>query len=101
MTIIALRIRSSEGRGALIKFLAELLPDARSASKTDLTLLGGIALGILALEDEGDLDWMAELLKHVQTYTDIVINLDVEKCRLLGDHLKNVFASLEGSGTYS
>jgi hypothetical protein len=98
MTVIALRIQSTEARRLLSHFLWQLLPDTRAASRKDLCLLGGIALGILALEDEGDLDWRAYSLEHVQTFIDIVINLDAEKCQLLGDHLKNVFTFPERSG---
>ena len=98
MTVIVLRIQSKAGRQALSGLLPQFLPENRAASRTDLSLLGGIALGILALEDEGDLEWKAQLLEHVQIYMDIVISLDVDKCRSLGDHLKNVFTLLGESG---
>lgn len=100
MTIINLRIQSSEGREILLKFLPELLPRAGSASRKDLSLLGGIVLSILALEDRGDIEWGAHLIEQVKAYMDIVINLDVEKCRLLGEYLKTVFTPLERSARY-
>lgn len=97
MTIIALRIQNSDGRRTLLNLLSQLLSDSQAASRADLSILGGTALGILSLEDQSDLEWWEQLLEHVKTYMDIVINLDVEKCRLLGEYLKNVFALMEES----
>ena len=97
MTVISLRIQSVGARRLIANFLHQLLPDAQSVSRRNLCLLGGFALGILALEDQGDLDWRAQSIENVQTYTDIVINLDVEKCQVLGEHLKNVFTFPEES----
>jgi DNA-binding MarR family transcriptional regulator len=94
MTIVALRIRSIEGRNILLEYLPEMLTDQKAASRTNLCLLGGFTLGILAIEDSGDREWGEQLFIHVQHYMDIVTRMNVENCRLLGEHLIQIFAPL-------
>jgi DNA-binding PadR family transcriptional regulator len=94
MTIVALRIRSIEGRNLLLKFLPEMLPDTKPARRTNLCLLGGFALGILASEGISDREWEQQLFEHVQVYMDNVTKMDIRRCQLLGEILTRVFASL-------
>jgi DNA-binding Lrp family transcriptional regulator len=98
MTIVAIRIRSIEGRQCLLKYLPEILPESQPAKRTNLCMLGGYALGILSIEDSGDEEWVQLLIEHVQSYMNIIIKMDSEKCRLLGEHLIRVFAPLSESG---
>ena len=94
MTIVALRIRNIKGRILLKKFFPELLPDTKPARRTNLCLLGGFALGMLAIEDSSDREWEQQLLEHVQVYMDIVTKMDTRRCQLLGEKLTRVFATL-------
>ena len=94
MTIVALRIRNIKGRILLKKFFPELLPDTKPARRTNLCLLGGFALGMLAIEDSSDREWEQQLLEHVQVYMDIVTKMDIRRCQLLGEKLTRVFATL-------
>ncbi|MEA3439936.1 MAG: hypothetical protein U9R58_06605 [Chloroflexota bacterium] len=94
MTIVALRIRSIEGRNILLEYLPEMLTDQKVANRTNLCLLGGFTLGILAIEDSGDREWGEQLFEHVQQYMEIVTRMNEENRRLLGEHLIQVFAPL-------
>jgi Mn-dependent DtxR family transcriptional regulator len=94
MTIVALRIHNIKGRILLKKFFPELLPDTKPARRTNLCLLGGFALGMLAIEDSSDREWEQQLLEHVQVYMDIVTKMDIRRCQLLGEKLTRVFATL-------
>lgn len=94
MTIVALRIRNIKGRILLKKFFPEILPDTKPARRTNLCLLGGFALGMLAIEDSSDREWEQQLLEHVQVYMDIVTKMDIRRCQLLGEKLTRVFATL-------
>ena len=92
MTIVALRLRSTTGRRILVEHISEILPTQKPATRSNLCLLGGFALGILVNEDINDREWEQQLFEHVQRYLDIVIKLSVKDCRLLGEHLMMVFA---------
>ena len=94
MTVISLRLRSSSGRRVLMLYLSEILPEKKPASRTNLCLLGGFALGLLANEEAGDYEWEHQLFSHVQSYMEVVTKLSLPDCRLLGEHLTKVFAPL-------
>ena len=95
MTIVALRLRSRSGRRVLFENLPKVLVDHKPATRANLCLLGGFTLGLLANEDTDDYEWEHQLFTHVQSYVDVVTKLSVRNCRLLGDYLAKVFASLE------
>ena len=94
MTIVALRIRSIKGRNLLKKFFPEMVPDTKPARRTNLCLLGGFALGMLAIEDRSDSEWEQQLFEHIQVYMDIVTKMDIRRCQLLGERLTILFATL-------
>lgn len=94
MTIVALRIRSIKGRNLLKKFFPEMVPDTKPARRTNLCLLGGFALGMLAIEDRSDSEWEQQLFEHIQVYMDIVTKMDIRRCQLLGEKLTRLFATL-------
>ena len=94
MTIVALRIRSIKGRNLLKKFFPEMVPDTKPARRTNLCLLGGFALGMLAIEDSSDSEWEQQLFEHIQVYMDIVTKMDIRRCQLLGEKLTRLFATL-------
>ena len=94
MTIVALRIRSIKGRNLLKKFFPEMVPDTKPARRTNLCLLGGFALGMLAIEDSSDSEWEQQLFEHIQVYMEIVAKMDIRRCQLLGEKLTRLFAAL-------
>lgn len=95
MTIIALRLRSSSGRSLLLEFLPNILPSTDEASRANLNLLGGFAMGILAHENREDPIWGQELLEHVKRYQKSVIDMDVKEHKKLATHLLQVFETLK------
>ncbi|MEJ2571663.1 MAG: hypothetical protein P8Y98_14110 [Anaerolineales bacterium] len=96
MTIISLRLRRSSGRSLLLEFLPDILPSADEASRANLNLLGGFALGILVCENSNDPVWNRELLEHVKRYQANVIEMNAKDHRKLALHLLRVFDSLKG-----
>jgi DNA-binding Lrp family transcriptional regulator len=96
MTIIALRLRSSSGRSLLLEFLPNILPSSDEASRVNLNLLGGFAMGVLAHENRDDPVWGRELLEHVKHYLTCVTDMDAKENQKLATHLLQVFESLEG-----
>jgi DNA-binding PadR family transcriptional regulator len=94
MTIVALRLRSAEGRRVLLEYLPEILPFDGFAHRANLSLLGGFSLGVLANEGVDDREWGQQLFEHVQQYLDNVMSMNDEDCRSLGEHLVKVFAPL-------
>jgi len=99
MTIVALRIRNIKGRNLLKNFFPEMLPETKPASRTNLCLLGGFALGLLAIEDISDREWEQQVFENVQAYIDIVTKMDIKRCQLLGEKLTRVFATLGESSS--
>lgn len=94
MTVIALRLRRRAGRQLLLDYLDELLPTARETCRTNLTLLGGLVLGIVADESESDEKWSQELLAHIRRYQQLVLEMNPVVCRRLARHLEEVFVLL-------
>jgi hypothetical protein len=71
-----------------------MVPDTKPARRTNLCLLGGFALGMLAIEDRSDSEWEQQLFEHIQVYMDIVTKMDIRRCQLLGEKLTRLFATL-------
>lgn len=95
MTVVALRLQHSAGRRLLLEYLPQILPAKDDgACRANLGLLGGFALGILAIEDADDRAWVRELLRHVQRYHSLVIAMEPDGCRRLAANLRQVFAPL-------
>jgi len=93
MTVIALRLREQAGRQLLFHYLPEILSPVREDCRASLSLLGGLALGIL-LDEAGDEQWARELLVHVRHYQRLLLEMRPERCRRLADTLQKVFAPL-------
>ena len=94
MTIVALRLRKRSGRKLLSKNLPKILPDSDTAFRSNLSLLGGFALGVLAEESGEDNEWERELLHHVRRYQEIVIDMEPTYSKRLAASLRRVFAPL-------
>jgi hypothetical protein len=94
MTVIALRLRQRTGRQLLVKYLGELLSGLDAASRSNLSMLGGLAFGILAEESGEDSDWVRELFDHVRQYQSMLIEMDDSLRQRLVEHLIEVFGPL-------
>lgn len=94
MTIVALHLRSSVGRGTFQEYLPEILASNGSTCRANLSLLGGFSFGILSAECSDDQEWVGKLFEHVGHYLDIVSKLSPEDCRQLREYLVDVFMPL-------
>jgi len=94
MTIAALRLRSSAGRRLLLEYLPAILPDVESATRANLSLLGGFALGVLVNESADTSEWRRELLEHVRRYQILVADMDPKVRRQLAATLSEIFSLL-------
>ena len=94
MMIIALRLRQHAGQQKFLAYLADILPPDGAVSLANLSLLGGLALGILAQEESDDQEWSQMLLEHMLQYQEVVRGLSADESRLLADELIAVFSPL-------
>jgi hypothetical protein len=90
MTSLVLRLRSKDARKLLIEFLDEVLPTEESVSPTNLSLLGGYVLGLLA-EDPA---WSGPLPRNIQRYQEFVEHMDSEDQKALARSLLSAFEPL-------
>ena len=70
------------------------LVDHEGDCRAALTLLGGIALGVLGSDEGGGNTWHEELLEHIWQYQKLVVDMDPTGCRRLCNHLQELFTSL-------
>ncbi len=90
MTIIVLRLGKGTGRQILAAILPQIIKDTGSVTRSGLVLLGGFALGLLAYEGKGDLEWRHLLLEHIERYQSLVANMEPSLCRRLGESMNAV-----------
>ncbi len=99
MTIILLHLHQNESLNTLHKFMTNIMPETKVVNRSNLSLLGGFALGILAQESDVEEDWLRELIIHLVKFQEIVIQLDLEECRRLAkdvrEHLQRVSINSE------
>lgn len=94
MTIIILRLGKGAGRRVLIEHLPQIIEWKGTVTRSGLLLLGGFVLGLLANESKSDMEWNQLLLKHIQRYQSLIMDMEPHLCRRLGDSMKNVFAPI-------
>jgi len=94
MTVVALRLRHRAGRKLLTEFLPKILPSLDASSRSNLSLLGGFAFGVLADENLEESEWDHELTEHVKRYHSLVIEMEPKIRRQLAAGLIEVFAPL-------
>ena len=95
MTVIALRLRRSAGRKLLLDYLDKILPNAEKANRANLSLLGGFAMGILALENCDDPEWGFEVLEHVRHFQSHIVDMEPNDRHQLAINLLEVFEPLK------
>ena len=94
MTILALRLQKCSRMGTVLEYLPDLLSGEGAAVQAGLCTLVPFAAGVLAQECSPDPGWMAELMGYIRQFTQIVVEMDPDECRQLGQTLAAVFASL-------
>ena len=95
MTVLALRLRKRDGRKLLLEYLQRILPDPASANRANLSLIGGFAMGLLALENSDDPEWAFELLEHVRRFQSHVMEMEPKDRHQLAINLLEVFEPLK------
>jgi DNA-binding PadR family transcriptional regulator len=95
MTIVALRLRKAAGRKLLLDYVQKILPDPDSASRANLSLLGGFAMGLLAQENHDDPGWGFELLEHVRRFQAHIVEMEPKDRHQLATNLLKVFEPLK------
>jgi hypothetical protein len=94
ITVAALRLQSSPARQALQEHLTYFLGAENGACQTNLGLLGGFVLGILAQQNVPGEEWLGKLREHLQGYLATVMGMGGEECAELAAQLKGIFAAL-------
>lgn len=94
MTVAALRLQRHAARERITAQVQALFEASEGDCRAALTLLGGIALGVLGSDDGGSNTWHEELLAHIWQYQKLVVDMDAVACRRLAHHLQQLFAPL-------
>jgi hypothetical protein len=99
ITIIALQLRSQEGRELFLEYLSILIPASNPVSTPDLMLLSGFALGLLVSEQSDHREMNCEVIEHIQEYQKLVAGMNAHQRRELADSLQDVSVLLTESQT--
>ena len=94
MTVVAIRLKERIGQHTLLTYLPQVLSGGEADNQANLTLLGGLAFGLLVQEETTDHEWSQMLLEHAQHYQSLVIQMGPEECTQLAGALVSVFAPL-------
>ncbi len=92
MMVLILRLGRGTGRHILVERLPQFLKPKGTISRSGLLLLGGFVLGLLANENAIDLDWDQSIIKQVERYQALVMEMEPRLYRSLGDGIKDMFA---------
>lgn len=96
-TVLTLRVWRAGPWRHVREDLEALLSSAGAATRENLLLLAGFAVGILAGNEEADRDWYDEVAHHTQSYLGLVSEMDGEACRQLASNLSDVLSPLLAS----
>ena len=94
ITILALRLKRGAGRELLAEYLQKVLSEQNGASRVNLSLLSGFALGVLANENMDTAAWSSQMLDHVQRYQSLILEMDDKLMKRLIKNLAEVFSPL-------
>ena len=94
VTILALRLKRGAGRQLLAEYLQKVLSEQNGASRVNLSLLSGFALGVLANENVDNAAWSSQMLDHVQRYQSLILEMDDRLMKRLIKNLTEVFSPL-------
>jgi DNA-binding MarR family transcriptional regulator len=94
MTVLVFRMQKSKQRQFFIDTLPLILPPDDTSNRSNLIMIGGFALGLLADENAKDQVWSQELIDHVRQVQTIIAGMDEDSCRHLASSLSEIFTSL-------
>jgi len=94
VTIMALHIRQTEVAEKMRKYILELIPSKPLTHKAYLSLFGGFALGVLALSSEDDAEWINELISHVITFQEHILDFNEVQCQQLAEGIREHFGEM-------
>lgn len=94
MTVVALRLQRQTAREELSRQVQALLSEKNEPCRVGLSLLGGVALGVLGESAASDEAWWKELQDHVWQYETLVLEMEPQECRRLAGHLRELFLPL-------
>jgi DNA-binding MarR family transcriptional regulator len=94
ITILALRLKRGAGRQLLAEYLQKILTEQDGASRVNLSLLSGFALGVFANENEDSASCSSQMLDHVQRYQSLIMEMDTRLMKRLIKNLAEVFSPL-------
>ena len=92
MVVLILRLGRGTGRHILVERLPQFLELKGTISRSGLLLLGGFVLGLLANENAIDLDRDQSIIKQVERYQALVMEMEPRLCRRLGEGIQDMFA---------
>jgi len=85
MFVILIRMQRSPHGKLMQRYLPVILPTVQTTHLEDLALMGGIALGILTVENENDPEWCREMYEHIHRYKHLLDELTDEERQILRD----------------
>ncbi len=97
ITIIVLRLRHSQQKQRLCRFVSATLRDPEQITAADLNVLAGVSLGLFMSEKEDEPGWYQELLTHIKRYYQLVEAMTPEQRRVLARNLNDITALLDES----
>lgn len=90
IAVLASRIQRASGMRSYLGYLLKILESGNPASRSNLSLMGGFASGILMNEGVMDAD---DLMEHVHRYQSCIADMDHDERQLLA---KSLLHMLEG-----
>jgi len=87
ITIFTSRIQHIAGKGPFLAHLSKILTSENAASKSNLGIIGGFALGMLMNERAMDDEWANVLVDHVQRYQSCVSEMNHDERQRLAKSL--------------
>ena len=95
MTVLVFRMKETGHLQFFIETLPQILPPSEASNRSNLILIGGFALGLLADESAKDQVWGQELIDHVKQVQRLISEMDEESCHRLAASLTGVFESFK------
>ena len=94
VTSMALHARKHDIASIMQRYIIELIPSKPLTHKAYLSLLSGFALGVLAFSNQDDNEWVEELIPHVITFQEYILEFNEAQCRQLAEGIREHFAEM-------
>jgi DNA-binding MarR family transcriptional regulator len=95
-TVLTLRVWRAGRWQHMREYLEPLLLTAEAATRENLLLLAGFAVGALAGRADGDAAWLDEMSQHTQSYLGFVSEMGGDDCRRLASNPNAALSPLLG-----